>query len=415
MDAAVPRSAGSQRLLRPDRDEDEAGHVEGVMKDGLRHAPYQRKGGIESPGSNAVGPNGRKSTIEEDTRMRNAHRAYGWLVLLVSAGVVGFAVWAQPGEPAAQPAKPVVELRAGSSQPKGDLIADAADKYAEVVNQRSKGEVVIRVFYQSLGVEQQLTQAVMSGSVDIGMLSNGNSGRFTSAFFLYDLPFLFKKYENMLKVLESPLGKTLQERAEKDLGVKYLFHMSLGLGRDIQTTRKPLRTPADIKGLKIRVVSTPIDLATFKAWGANPTPVDWSQTFTALQQGVVEGEQIPISVIAAIKHHEVVKYSIRLDYQALFETFFINAKKFASLSPAHQQVLLEAAREVKVWQHKDAAERAQKAMHELTTKYGMQIYTPTPEEYAQWASIRERVWQQVAEEQKGKIDLVFAKQLFESQ
>ncbi len=344
------------------------------------------------------------------TRMNQPHPL---LALLVIGTHLGLGACVLPA--VAQPAKPVVELRAGTSTAKGDPLANGIQKFAEVVNQKSKGEVLIHVFYQSLGVEQQLTQAVMSGSVDIGTLSNGNSGRFTSAFFVYDLPFLFKKYENLLKVLESPEGKMLEARAEKDLGVKYLYHMSYGLGRDIQTTKKPLRTPADIKGLKIRVVSTPVDLATFKTWGANPTPIEWGQTFTALQQGVVDGVQLSAAHVVGGKFYEVVKYSIRLDWQAAFQTLFINAKKFASLSPAHQQILLDSAREVKAWQHKDAAESAQKAIHDLTTKYGVQIYTPTPEEYAQWASIREKVWEQVAEEQKGKLDLGLAKAIYQSQ
>jgi tripartite ATP-independent transporter DctP family solute receptor len=347
--------------------------------------------------------------------MTRINRPHWPLAMLVVASVFGVIVSVPSGAAVAQSAKPLVELRAGTSTPKGDSLADGIDKFAELVRQRSKGEVDIRVFYMSLGVEQQLAQAVMSGSVDIGTMSSGNSARFTNAFLVYDLPFLFKKYENILKVLESPEGKVLEQRAEKDLGVKYLYNISYGFGRDIQTTKKPLRTPTDIKGLKIRVLSSPIDLATFKAWGANPTPVDWTQTFTALQQGVVDGEQISVATIVGAKHYEVVKHNIRLDWVAPFQTFFINDKKFASLSPAHQQVLLDAGREAKIWQHKDAAERAQKSVQELTTKYGVQIYTPTPAEYAQWAAIRERVWEQVAEEQKGKIDLALARRLYESQ
>lgn len=346
------------------------------------------------------------------TRINRSHRTFA---VVVVASVLAFAVSVLSDTAGAQSAKPLVELRAGTSTPKGDFLADGVDKFAEIVRQRSNGEIDIRVFYMSLGVEQQLAQATMSGSVDIGTISSGNSGRFTSAFLVYDLPFLFKKYENILKVLETPEHKALERRAEKDLGVKYLYNMSYGLGRDIQTTKKQLRTPADIKGLKIRVLSTPVDLATFKAWGANPTPVDWTQTFTALQQGVVDGEQISVGTIIGAKHYEVVKHSIRLDWVAPFQTFFINEKKFASLSPAHQKILLEAGPEAKAWQHKDIAERAQKMMHELTTKYGVQIYTPAPPEYAQWASIREKVWDEVAEKQKGQIDLGLAKKLYESQ
>lgn len=319
------------------------------------------------------------------------------------------------GPLAAQTRKPVVELRAGTSTPKGDILADGIDKYAEAVRRLSNGEINIRVFYQSLGGEQQLAQAVMSGSVDIGTMSSGNTARFTNAFYVYDLPFLFRKYENLFKALESPPGKALEQRAEKDMGVKYLYHMSYGLGRDIQTTKKSLHHPADIQGEKIRVLSSPVDLATFKAWGANPTPVDWTQTFAALQQGVVTGEQLSLLSVLGAKHYEVVKHSIRLDYQAPFQTLFISDRKFATLSPAHRKIMLDAAQETRVWQHQNAAERAKAATEELASKHGMRIYTPTPEEYGQWASIRERVWNQVASELEGKISLDVARQLYQAQ
>jgi tripartite ATP-independent transporter DctP family solute receptor len=337
---------------------------------------------------------------------RNATRLLGGLA--AGAGL--------PRSALAQPAgRRPVELRAGTSTPKGDLLADGVERYAEAVNRLSNGEINVRVFYQSLGVEQQLAQAVMSGSVDIGTMSSGNTGRFSSAFFVYDLPFMFKRYENILSVVDTPVGKRLEAQAEKDLGVKYLYHISYGVGRDVQTTRKPLRTPKDIAGLKIRVLSSPIDLATFRAWGANPTPVDWTQTFAALQQGVVDGEQISLSTIIGAKHYEVVRHNIRLDYQASFQTLFINARKWAVLSPAHQKIMMDAAQETKAWQYKDAAERTASAARELTEKHGMQIYVPTPEEYAQWSSIREPVWKQVAAEQGDKFSLDVANEIYRQQ
>jgi tripartite ATP-independent transporter DctP family solute receptor len=325
---------------------------------------------------------------------------------------------AEPAKPAAEPAKPagkLIELRAGTSNLPDFSNSRGVAKFAELVKEKTKGEVVIHVFYQSLGVQQQLTQSVMNGAVDMGDISNGNSGRFTTAFFNYDLPFLFKSYDNMLASLDTPIGQKAIAQFEKDLGVKVMFPLSWGVGRDIQTTKKHLKTPADIKGLKIRVVSTPIDLATFRAWGANPTPVDWAQTYTALQQGTVEGEQVPYTVLGPNKHYEVVKYNLRLEYQMGFEPFFINAKRWEALSPEHQKAMLEAAKEAKEWHYKDAAALAQKIANDLANQHGVTFYKPTLEEYAQWASIREKVWEEVAEQQKGKVDLAVAKQIYASQ
>lgn len=323
---------------------------------------------------------------------------------------------AQPAKPAAAPAKPspAVELRAGISHPAGGIMSNTVDKFAELVSQKTNGQVIVRNFHQALGVEHQLTQSVMSGSVDLGGISGGNAGRFTSAWFVYDLPFLFKKYDDVFKSLDGPLGKKVIEQFEKDLGIKMLLALNLGSGRDIMTRSKQLKVPADIKGMKVRVVSTPVDLLTFKAWGANPTPVDWAQTYTALQQGVVEGMEPELGAVLTGKFYEVVKYSIRLDYQALWWNFYINAKKFESLSPAHQKAILEAADEAKAWNRKAAVDYLNDVIKQLT-QLGMTIYTPTPAEYNQWASIREKVWQEVAEQQAGKLDLNLAKQIYESQ
>ena len=307
-----------------------------------------------------------------------------------------------------------IELRFGAGYAQGELLALPIETFAELVKQKSNGEIVPRVFYQSLGTEQQLTQSVMSGTVDVGELANGNASRFTNALLVYDLPFLFKKYDNLLASFDSEAGKKAIGQFEKDLGVKYLFSISNAVGRDIQTRSKQLKTPADIKGLKIRVVSSPVDLATFKAWGANPAPVDLSQVYSAIQQGVVDGVQFPLTFVLTAKLNEVVKYSVSVEYQAATELVFINAKKFESLSPADQAVLLDAAKEAQAWSVTKARELAEKAIKEMTAQ-GLVIYKPTPEEYEAWASVREKVWEEVAKQLGGKLDLNVARAIYEQQ
>ncbi|MBI2321348.1 MAG: TRAP transporter substrate-binding protein, partial [Chloroflexi bacterium] len=324
---------------------------------------------------------------------------------------------AQPAKPAAQPAKPAartIELRSGCTNPKGTTACDGMDKFIELVKDKSKGELLIRNFYQALGIEQQLTQQVMSGTVDMGTVTTGNAARFTDAYLNWDLPFLFKSYDNMLKATDSPLGRKAIEQFEKDLGVKMLFPLSLGSGRDIQTRNKQLKTPADVRGLKIRTTSSPVEIATYKAWGANPTPLDFGQLLTALQQGTVDGMGIDTLAILSTKMYEATKHSAHLGYQMAFLNYFVNAKKFASLSPEHQKFIVDAAREAQAWHYKDVAARVDKAEDELK-RLGVTFSAPTPQEYAQWAAVRDKVWQEAAEQHKGKIDLTLAKQMYDSQ
>jgi tripartite ATP-independent transporter DctP family solute receptor len=349
-------------------------------------------------------------------------------VTLACAGAQAPAAPAQPAKPAAsapEPAKPAaqaekpaaatkaLELRAGSSQPKGDPMTNAIERFAELVDQKSNGAIKIRVFPQSLGVEQQLTQAVMNGSVDMGIISNGNAGRFTSAFYVFDLPFVFKDNDSMLKALRTPLGQERLAQFEKDLGLKVLFPVHFGVGRDIQTSKRQIKTPADIRGLKIRVLSTPVDLSIFKAWGANPTPVDWAQTYTAIQQGVVEGMQVPYTALKAQKWYEILHDNLRIDYLFLFEPFHMNAKLWQSLTPEQQKVLTDAAKEAEEFHYQDVKKLITEDRKFLETEGKMRFYDPSPQEREQWLAIRDQVWNQIAEEQKGKIDMHLARKFHE--
>jgi TRAP-type transport system periplasmic protein len=307
-----------------------------------------------------------------------------------------------------------IQLKAGSSLPANDPATMSLQKFAELVAAKSKGELVVNVFPQSLGAEQQLAQGVQSGSLDIGMITNGNASRFTSAYMVLDLPFLFKKYDELLDFMGTSEGKDMVGKFEKDTGLRNLYIIGFGSGRDIWTRDKPLKTPADIKGLKVRTISTPVEMATFRAWGANPTPIGWDQTYTALQQGVVDGMQSNVSPVWTGKFYEVVKYNVQLNYTSSFEQVFISPKKFASLPPNLQSVVIDAANEAQRWIRKYSTDQLANYEADLKAK-GVSMYTPTPEEYKQWSSIRERVWDEVAKSQAGKIDLNLARRIYSSQ
>ena len=309
-------------------------------------------------------------------------------------------------------AAPVV-LRAGSSSGPTDPLTLSLNKFAELVAQKTHGGVTVSVFPQTLGAEHQLVQAAQTGGVDIGMISNGNASRFTPAYLVLDLPFLFKQYEDLLDFMDSPPGKDMIAHFERDTGLKSLFLISFGSGRDIQTRTKQLRSPADIKGLKIRSISTPVEFATFKAWGANPTPLDWDQTYGALQQGVVDGMQSNIAPVWAGKFYEVLKFDLRINYTASFVDVFMNPSKFASLSSDQQRAVVESAKESQAWIRKYAADQLLGYLDDLKAK-GVEIYTPTPAEYQQWVAIRERVWEAAAKSSGGKIDLGLAKKIYGS-
>ncbi len=336
--------------------------------------------------------------------------------LLVTAMALALALGVAASVQAAETA---VVLRAGASEPEGTTApAMAIGKFCELATKLSNGELNVQPFYQSLGVEQQLAQAVKSGSVDIGYISTSNVARFTDAFLQFDLPFLFKNDRAYVETLKThPAGKKALAQFEKDLGVKTLLLTSHSYdaevsGTDLQTREKPVRVPADIKGLKLRSTSTPVELAVVRAYGANPTPVDWGQLYTAIQQGVVDGNAgTPLPPYASIKLYEVTKHYLAIGFRNNLFPIYMNQKKFDSLTPRQQAALMEAAAQTEALAGQFGRDKVKAAIAEVE-KAGVRIYHPNKDEMAQWISVREKVWQEVAAQFKGKIDLAVANEIF---
>jgi len=318
----------------------------------------------------------------------------------------------------AKAAGPVV-LRAGASDPEGTTApALSIGKLCELATKLSNGELNAQPFYQSLGVEQQLAAAVKAGTVDIGFTATPNLAPFTDAYLQFDLPFLFKNDRAYIDVLENhPAGKKALAQFEKDLGVKVLLITSHTYdapvsGTDLMIRSKPAKVPADLKGLKIRTSSTPVEINLMKAYGANPTPIPYGQLYTALQQGVIDGNAAtPLPPAASIKLYEVAKHYTAIGFRFNLLPIYMNRKKFDSLTASQQKAILDAAAQVKPLAGQWARDKVKSSIAEYE-KAGVPIYHPTKEEMAQWMAVREKVWQEIGEAFKGKIDLGVANDMF---
>jgi TRAP-type C4-dicarboxylate transport system substrate-binding protein len=250
--------------------------------------------------------------------------------------------------------------------------------------------------------------------VDIGFTATSNLARFTDAFLQFDLPFLFKNDRSYIETLKtSDAGKKAIAMFEKDLGVKVLAWTSHTYdaevsGTDLNLRNKQAKVPADIKGLKIRAASTPVEQAIFKAYGANPTPVDYAQLYSALQQGVVDGNgATPITPAASIKLWEVCKGYTAVGFRFNLLPIYMNQKKFDSLTPTAQKALLDAGAETEAAAGADAVRLVTAAIKQFEDN-GVKVYRPTKDEMAQWMSIRADVWKQMADQYPGKVDVSVA-------
>jgi len=310
-------------------------------------------------------------------------------------------------------------LRFAASDPEGSTApAMSIGMLCEQITKLSKGELNAQPFYQSLGIEQQIASAVKSGSVDGGFTATANLAPFTDAFMTFDLPLLYKNDRQAIETLENhPAGKKAIAQFEKELGVKVLLltshtYDSACSGKDLINRVKEVRVPDDIKGMKLRTASAPAEVALLKAYGANPTPIPYAQVYSALQQGVVDGNAAtPITPMAALKLYEVSKYYTALGFGFNILPIYINQKKFDSLTPFQQKAVLDAAAQVKPLAGKWARDKADAAIAEFE-KAGVHIYHPNKEEMAKWMAVREAVWKEIAETFKGKIDLKIANAIY---
>jgi tripartite ATP-independent transporter DctP family solute receptor len=214
--------------------------------------------------------------------------------------------------------------------------------FASMVNSRSGGAIKVTVYGAgSLGAEREYVEGIKAGTVEAGIASGVVSNFFPAAA-ITDIPYLFPSNKVAWDVMDGPFGDKLRQMFYKETGMRCLAFAEVGF-RHFTNNRRPIRTPADLRGLKIRVQETPVYVNMLRAVGATPTPVAWTETYTALQTGVVDGQENPIGSILMAKLAEVQKY-ITLDGHVYgVDWFIINEKFFKSLPPDLQYIVLDSA------------------------------------------------------------------------
>ncbi len=223
----------------------------------------------------------------------------------------------------------------------------ASKKWAELIEKYTHGKYKVALYPSGqLGNESDMIRNIMVGTQDLGVITNAPTGSFVSSFMVLDMPFIFPSYQVAHKVLDGPTGKALLSKLDK-INIKGLAFAEGGFRHMINNVR-PIRTPADLKGIKFRVMKAPVYLAMFKALGANAVPMPWGEVFTAVQQHVVDGLEIPIPVIWANKFYEVTKYLSLTGHTYSPLIMMVSGNLWKRLSKedqaAFQKAAIEAAR-----------------------------------------------------------------------
>ena len=222
-----------------------------------------------------------------------------------------------------------------------------------------------------LGDEQNTVNNAALGTLDFSVLAINNVTPFSPSVGVLTLPYVIQSAEDAKKLTQGPIGKELTENTIRDAGVRIVGWAYSGF-RVLTNSKRPVTSLADLKGLVIRVPKNEIMIATYQAWGINPTPMAWSETFTALQQGVVDGQDNPYITVSAMKFNEVQKYITNVRYLFSLEPLIVSESVFQDQKPEVQKAILDAGMEATEHSYKYLLETEDKIKKELAAK-GMQI------------------------------------------
>lgn len=223
-----------------------------------------------------------------------------------------------------------------------DAFHVCALKFKEIVEERTDGEVEVTVFPNAkLGDERTLLENMKMGVVDAGVITSGPIINFIPEFGVFDLPFLFRSPEHAYAVLDGPIGKGLLAKMDEQ-GWKGLAYGERGF-RNLTNSKHPVAEPADLEGLKIRLMENPVYVDTFKALGANAVPMAWTETLTALQQKTIDGQENPLNVIVAFKLYESQDFLSMTRHAYAPNVIMMSKKSWDKLSADQQAIVQEAA------------------------------------------------------------------------
>ena len=247
----------------------------------------------------------------------------------------------------------------------------AIDVFAREVEKRTGGRHKVQTFYSgALGAERESIEAVQLGTQELTFSSTGPVPNFVPEARILDIPFLFRDKAHARAVLDGPIGQEMLGKFEAK-GFKALAWGENGV-RHMTNSKRAVNSPDDLKGLKMRTMENPVHVTAYKGLGIVTTPMAFTEVFTALQQGTVDGQENPLSVIMSAKFEQVQKHLSLTGHVYSPAIFLMNKGSFDKLSAADKQAFIEAAREAVKANRARVDEDDAKGVAELRSK-GMQV------------------------------------------
>jgi TRAP-type transport system periplasmic protein len=271
------------------------------------------------------------------------------------------------GVAAALPAAAQTTLKINIALAQNSHYGVAIDTFAREVERRTSGRYKVQTFYSSaLGAERESVEGVQLGTLDLTLTSTGPLPNFVPEVAILDIPFLFRDYAHARAVLDGPIGQELLGKFPAK-GMVGLAWAENGF-RHMTNSKHPVNVPGDLRGLKMRTMENPIHIEAYRQFGILPTPMAFTEVFTALQQGTVDGQENPLSVITAAKLDQVQKYLSLTGHVYSPAVFLMNKAQWDKLSAADKQAFLAAAKEGVKANRARVDEDERKAVAELRAK-----------------------------------------------
>jgi TRAP-type transport system periplasmic protein len=291
-----------------------------------------------------------------------------WKVRMVTLGVlvVSFSL--------AIPASAKMKINIGSTYGPDAPVHFGQVKFKELVEQRSKGEMEVLIHVGgAMGGERDVFEAMSSGGLEMGAMGSGDVSIFFPKWMVYEVPYALRDADHFWKFWNGPVGKEVNDMVLKERGV-----MTTGVvyrGARFLTANRPIRTPAEVKGLKLRLPEVKPWVKIWESLGALPVVVAFPEVYMALKTGVAEAQENPLESIWAYKFYEAQKYLIATKHVYSACKYQVSKKWFDTLKPDQQQLILTAWKDASDYANKIAMEADKKFLTDLQGK-GMTLIEP---------------------------------------
>jgi len=245
--------------------------------------------------------------------------------------------------------------------------------FAKRVDEETKGRVKIDIFNGGiLGSEAQTLQFVKDGSLDLVISDPSAGSTFAKELDFFALPFMFRDYAHWQAALDGEPGKAYAKLIEDKTGLKIIGYWG-GSIRNVLSTKKPINSMDDLKGFRLRLISSPLKVNAWKAVGTVPTPIAFMETYLAMKSGVVDGMENESVAVRDMKFYEPAPYIARTEHEFTVRPLFMSKKSFDKLAPDLQAGVLKAAQEATVFERKAEAEANESAEAEMANKLGVKF------------------------------------------